>query len=413
MVVTQLKNGWRAKRRIIICSAVVVLVFAVGMVVGRILIPNYLSVTYFTRIIHGDSQITDWQTVFPSRPVSNDAAHVTALPKGPVMNADAFSNLTYNKDGTPTVIGDFQQFLQANDTNSLLIIHNDHLVYENYLNGTNEATIQTSMSVAKSFLSALVGIAIEEKSIKSVDDPVVRYLPELREKISENMTIRHLLTMSGGNLYEESGGISGDDTKTYWSPDLRHITLDYFRSAREPGQQMQYNDFQPQALGMIIERATGQTLSHYMQEKLWKPAGMEQAASWSLDSQEHGFEQSAVGINATAHDFAKYGLLYLHQGVSGNQQVVPKHWVAESTHMQEKDTSYFIGWHDTNAYGYYWWGLQAKDGSYDYYARGKHGQFIYISPVNNTVIVRTGSSLGKVWDWPEVLQKIANIAHDR
>lgn len=396
------------KRYVVGCILIGLVLVGFGVFAGRALVPPYMSLEYLRRVItSGESQTTDWHRIFPKRDIRNDSAAISILNSDQDYALADLSSITYHRDGREASIGpDIQKFLTSTKTDSFLIIKNDAIVYETYLSGTDGGTVRTSMSAAKSFISALTGIAIHEGYIKSIDETVVRYLPELRGKISGKMTIKHLLTMTAGNTYNGSGGLSGDDTKTYWSPELRDIVLDYFRSSEEPGKHVHYNDFQPQVLGMILERATGVSISEYMQAKIWQPAGMEHDASWSLDSKKSGFEQAAVGVNAVSRDFARFGLIYLHKGKWNNQQIIPGSWVADSTYMTQRNKDEFLGWHDSDSYGYYWWGNKVNDGTYDYYARGKHGQFIYVSPASDTVIVRTGSSTGQVQDWPEIFEKI-------
>lgn len=385
-----------AKRKASIYAMVAVSVLVGVVLIGLVLKPDYMSLQYLQRVIfNGDSEVTDWQNVFPERTIANDPNTVSTLPVALLTNVEieSLSSVVYHSGGKKLTIGsDFQKFLADTDTDSFVIIRDGQLVYDAYAQGTTGETPRTSMSVAKSFMSALAGIAVSEGRF-AIDDPVVQYLPELQGKISDDMTIHHLLTMTAGNAYDGEGGLTGDDTKTYWSPDLRSLNLEYFRSAKTPGAHMGYNDYQPQILGMILERTTGTTISEYLEQKIWKPAGMQYPASWSLDSQKTGFEQSAVGLNARSLDFARFGLLYLNGGKANGRQIVPESWVAASTQANQN-------------YGFYWWSMPAGGDRPDYYARGKHGQFIYVSPASNTVIVRTGSSVGKVSDWPQVLQQI-------
>lgn len=396
-----------------VASTVAALLVTCGLA-WQMLAPDYMSWRYLQRVmVHGDSEVTDWQTVFPSRAITNDPAHISALPFAPSGQlTKLWSSIKYVKDGNATSIGpDMQAFLTGSDTNSFVVVKDGQIVYETYLDGTNQDTLHASMSVAKSYVSALTGIAIHEGYIGSVDDPVVKYLPELAGKVSKDMTIKHLLTMSAGNAYDGAGGLTGDDTKTYWSDNIRALVLKYFRTAKAPGTDMDYNDYLPQVLGMILEKTTNMSLSQYMQEKIWKPAGMEAPGSWSLDSQQTGFEQSAVGVNARSRDFARFGLLYLNKGVWNGQQIIPEAWVTESTNTKQQGSDYYPAGGPTGskAYGYYWWGHKKADGTYDYYARGKHGQFIYVAPASNVVIVRTGSSIGHIQDWPLLLQQIADL----
>ena len=179
----------------------------------------------------------------------------------------------------------------------------------------------TSFSVAKSFVSTLVGIAIEEGAIHSLDDPITDYLPELleRDRRFEQITIRHLLLMSSGLEYDESGSFmfNGDDPLTTYHPDQRHLALTNTRIGGPPGRSFSYNKYHPQLLGLILERATGMSVTAYTQSRLWDPLGMEFDGAWTLDSDASGFEKMEAGLNARAVDFAKLGRLFLHEGDVG------------------------------------------------------------------------------------------------
>ena len=205
----------------------------------------------------------------------------------------------------------FDELLASTQTTAFLIIKDDRLIYENYFNGYERDSINTSFSVAKSFVSALVGISIDEGLIDSVDDPITKYIPELQNKDSRYsaITIKNLLSMSSGLRYVEEETPFSDDTKTYYDPNLRTVALSAVIE-EEPGKRFHYNNYNYLLLGIILERATGMPVAKYMEEKLWKPLGMEAPASWSLDSETNGFEKMESGINARAIDFAKFGRLY-------------------------------------------------------------------------------------------------------
>lgn len=296
-----------------------------------------------------------------------------------------------------------QDVLDSNGTTAFIVIQNEQLVYEQYFNGHDRNSSQTSFSVAKSFVSALVGIAIAEGHISSVDDPVTAYLPELLERDPrfEGITIRHLLTMASGLRYHE-GGLpwSADDTKTYYATDLRHLALEDSSIEGNPGQHFEYNNYHPLLLGLVLERTTGTSVAQYLEEKLWRPLGMEADGSWSLDSEASGFEKMESGINGRAIDFAKFGSLYLSGGTWRSQQVVPPAWVEESTQAQVA-TPAGLG------YGYFWW--VGKDGHYA--ARGNHGQFIFVAPDRGLVIVRFGIQFGLAGEggaWMGMFEELAS-----
>lgn len=302
-------------------------------------------------------------------------------------------------------VEDLDGYLAENGTQAFIVIQDDTILYEKYFNGTERDSIVTSFSVAKSFDSALVGIAIDEGHIDSVDDPITRYLPELaaRDARFEKITIRDLLMMSSGIKYEEFPFFHGDDGKTYYYPDLREAALEETEITGEPGDEFLYNNYHPLLIGMILERTTGKSVSEYLEEKIWQQLGMEFDASWSLDSEESGFEKMESGINARAIDFARFGRLYLNGGDWEGSQVVPAGWVTESTSADESrdNDDYYRDEYGRSIYesgvGFYkymWYGKRRDDGSTDFYAAGNHGQYIYVSPGKNLIIVRNGEAYG-------------------
>jgi CubicO group peptidase (beta-lactamase class C family) len=278
--------------------------------------------------------------------------------------------------------------LSETGTGATVVVHRDRVVYESYASGSGPETLHTTFSVAKSFVSALVGIAIADGSIDDVDDPVTEYVPELAERDPrfERITLRHLLTMSSGIRYSESGlPWSGDDTHTYYGVDLREIALERTEIDGPPGRGWHYNNYNPLLLGLVLERAAGTSVSEYLSRKLWRPLGAGDDATWSLDSEESGFEKLESGINATALDYARFGLLFLHGGRWNGERVIPESWVRTST-TARTDTDY------ANRYGYFWWIDGARPENY--YALGNYGQYIYVAPDADVVIVRTGSDWG-------------------
>ena len=228
------------------------------------------------------------------------------------------------------------EFLRETDTLAFVVVHHDRVVRERYLDGATRESLQTSFSVAKSFVSTLVGIAIDEGLIGSVDDPVTEYVPELAERDPRfrQITLRHLLTMSSGIRYEEDAGFPwpfGDDTYTYYGADLRDVALNRVGIAGPPGLAWQYNNYHPLLLGLVLERATGTPISEFMARRLWQPLGAEADATWNVDSESSGFEKMESGINATAVDYARFGLLLLHGGELNGRRIVSEAWVRAAT----------------------------------------------------------------------------------
>jgi CubicO group peptidase (beta-lactamase class C family) len=238
-----------------------------------------------------------------------------------------------------------------------------------------------------------VGIAIDEGYIKSVDEPITNYIPELREKDErfKSITIRNLLTMSSGIKYEEGGDLpwsdDADDTKTYYATDLRDLALNC-QIEGEPGEYFEYNNYNPLLVGIILQRATGMQVSRYMQEQLWKPIGMEADGSWSLDSKKSGFEKMESGVNGRARDFARFGMLFAKEGRNWEgEQLISRSWVEESTRADATTDP-------SLEYQYFWW-VDTPGSKNHFSARGKYGQYIYVAPEKDLVIVRLGKEEGE------------------
>lgn len=305
--------------------------------------------------------------------------------------------------GTPAA-EPLEKFLTDSGSTAFLVLRDDQLLYERYFNGYGRDSTQTSFSTAKSLVSALVGIAIGEGRIRSVDDTVVSYLPELAGRGMDSMTIKNLLTMSSGLEFsgeDGAGGPFGDDARIYYTPRLRELALTV-EAVAAPGEHWQYNDFNTLLVGLILERTTGRTVAGYLSEKLWQPLGAEADGSWSLDSTTGGFEKMASGINGRAIDFAKFGRLYLDRGNWNGRQLVPATWVDESTRADvTSDPADF--------YQYFWWVDVADPYRGRFMAVGNLGQFIYVVPDKRLVIVRFGERFGAE-QWVPLLRSIADAA---
>jgi CubicO group peptidase (beta-lactamase class C family) len=390
---------------ICILAALVILRFGLALIFQP---PLYV----YRAVMWGDSAITDYEK-FPARGILN-APPVFQFTEN--HSSDRFTTIEYQADGVKQT-DDFESFLTETGTTAFIVIHGDTILYENYFNGFQRDSYFTSFSVAKSFLSALVGIAIDEGYIGNVNDPVILYIPELRGRGLDGLTIRQLLNMSSGIRYRESEPLDwlfsmSDDTLAYSYPELRSLALD-FRSGNEPvGTYFHYNDYNPILEGLVLERATGMPVSLYLQEKIWKPLGMEYPATWSLDSNASGFEKMATGLNAPAIDYARFARLYLNHGNWNGIQIIPEQWVLDSTTPDPKDTRPWINFTDfpdqNGYYKYHWWGYQRENGLYDYIAWGHLQQLIYIRPDQNLIILRFGSEEGPQVDWGQLMKGLAD-----
>ena len=348
---------------------------------------------------------------FPNHPLTaaTDPYHFAEVPDPRVK--EVFEEVSDSED--------WNAFLQENHTQSFIVIQDDIIVYENYFNGTQHDSIVTSFSAAKSFTSALIGIAIDEGYIESVNDPITKYLPELAERDPRfnDITIRHLLMMASGLEYEEFRPLlfNSDDILTSYYPNQRKISLENTHIIALPGEYFRYNKYHPQLLGLILERATGMTVTNFLQTRIWGKLGMEFDGSWSTDSKASDFEKMETGVNARALDFAKFGILFLNGGNWQGEQVIPKAWVDESTRpfLPQDYTAYYPEWFsllpEQSYYTNMWWGMRREGNVYDFTAEGDKGQFIYVSPIRNLVIVRNGIEYGiPSEDWFQLFYEFAS-----
>jgi CubicO group peptidase (beta-lactamase class C family) len=394
-------RGWR--RRLLVTLAIL-LVLVGG---GYCALAASTSRSQFARaVIWGESDVRDHER-FPARRIAAGPHHFAWRRPSGGRSTPPVRAVPVLEHGRP-VERDLEQFLAATDTTAFLILRGDTLLYEHYFNGYGHDSTQTSMSMAKSVLSALVGIAIGDGPIGSVDDPITKYVPELLERDArfERITLRHLLTMRSGLRYEEHGTPWSDDTATYYAPDLRALALHKTEIVEEPGRAFHYNNYNPLLVGLALERATGMPVAAYLERKLWQPLGMEADGSWSLDSTRSGFEKMESGLNGRAVDLAKFGVLYANGGLWQGRQLVPRAWVQDPTLVPTGGDST-----PAAAYQYFWW-VQDDRHPRALFARGKYAQQIYVVPDTKLVLVRFGKDFGYE-HWPELLSDLATRLDDR
>ena len=301
-------------------------------------------------------------------------------------------NTSYQFQGETRTIVDF---LQRTGNTGILILKDDFIIYEKYSQGYTKFDKKTSWSVAKGFISALIGIALNEGYIQNLDDPITKYMPELKESGYNNVPIKHILQMSSGIKFSEAYKDKNSDIQQllyklflYMQP-IEKVILNY-PSKFPSGDYFEYVSLNTQILGLLLRRVTEQDLVSYLEKKLWQPMGAESDAYWLTDN--YGTEVTFCGMNCTLRDYAKFGLVYLHNGYFNGQQIIPKSWVKESTipdssHLQPGTTDErYLKW----GYQHHWWIPEGSKG--DYCATGAWGQYIYINPEKNFVVVKTGSS---------------------
>jgi CubicO group peptidase (beta-lactamase class C family) len=387
-------------------------VIAALLIVFFVVISITNSPTYAWRLLcYGQSDTQDYK-IFPERPIENAPVR-SLIPQG---DQGTPSEVEYLYEGA-TRKEALEDLLKRTDTKAFLIIKDDQLIYETYLN-SSEKDINTSFSSAKSFNSALIGAAIADGYITSVNDTVIKYVPEIKGRGLDTLTIRDLLLMNSGIHYVEMEEMPfykapfADDVITYYSADMRKAALSVQASGAPIGEAFRYNNYHPLLEGLIIERATGMHVAQYLQERFWKPMGAEFPASWSLDSKTSGFEKMESGINARARDYARFGLIFLHNGNWNGVQILPEDWVRESTEPLRPDPRIWetmTYWPEYNGYyKYHWWGINNPDGTFDFYANGRFVQYVYVAPRKNVVIVRLGNAPDEGLLWPLALHNIVD-----
>lgn len=393
----------------------------IGVLLG---IVTFLFVIFFLILSIFNSPTYAWRLL---RYGQSDIRDANIFPERAILNGESVSMIQRGDQGTPYEVEYpyidgmrtevLEELLQRTETRAFLIIKDDKLIYETYLESSRKE-INTSFSSAKSFNSALIGAAIADGYIESVDDAVIKYIPEIAGRGLDKLAIRDLLLMNSGIRYVEGNELPfyyapfADDPLTYYPPDLRKVALRVEASDTPIGQAFRYNNYHPLLEGIILERVTGMHVAEYLQEKFWKPMGAEFPASWSLDSEESGFEKMESGINARAIDYARFGLIFLHNGFWNEAQILPESWVRESTEPLRPDPRIWESasfWPDLGGYyKYHWWGINNPDGSYDYWAHGRYDQIIYVAPRKNVVIVRLGDAPDPYVSWPLVIYDVVD-----
>lgn len=272
------------------------------------------------------------------------------------------------------------------ETHAFVIIRNDSLLHEQYWDGFSDTSHTNSFSMAKTYVSALLGCALKDGYIKSINEPVCNYIPEFKNDWRSKITLEHLVSMTSGIKFDESyGSPFAFPAEGYYGKDLYTTCLKYEEKEYEPGSVYHYLSGNSAILGYCIKKAVGKSLSAYLSEKLWTPIGCEQDAYWSLDHKE-GQEKGFCCINSNIKDFARLGLLYLHSGNWKGKQLIDSEYVAQSVkpfNSKEMDGS------NNHSYGYAWYITEYK-GLKIFYMRGILSQYVICVPDKHLVIARLG-----------------------
>lgn len=333
----------------------------------------------------------DMRSLYPTRSIAR-GEHVRELSTGPSLDVG------YMADGQSLGIDDF---MRRGRTAGLLILHHGQVVQERYALGHTSETRWISFSMAKSITSILVGAALQDGLIGSLDDPVTRTVPRLLGSAYDGVTLRQVLQMSSGVHWIETYLDPQSDRRKMLELQVREqpgLVIDYLRTlprAANPGTRFNYNTAETFLLGAILRGAIARPLSDYLSEKIWRPCGMQADAYWQLES-EGGQEFAGTGLSATLRDYARFGAFVLANGVVDGVRVLPVGWVAESTQVEAASIHApgKLAGFEPLGYGYQWWTFPATHGRRVFGALGIFGQQIYIDPDEQLIIVLHSA-------WPE------------
>ena len=273
-----------------------------------------------------------------------------------------------------------EEYHEDRKTVAYLVIKNDSILHEKYYYDFSVDSKSNSFSVAKSVVSALMGIAIQEGAIKGLDQKVVDFIPDLKGPYADQVTVGDLSSMASGQKWsEEYYNPFSVTSASYFVKDLDALILEQPINEK-PGEVFRYKSGTTQLLGMVIKKATGKTLSAYLTEKLWQPMGANQTALWQLDSAEKGMEKAFCCLATNARDFARFGKLYKNDGLWNGLQLLDSTFVALSVQPRFEESP---------EYGYGWW-LDVFQGKKVFMMRGHLGQYVLVLPEEDLIVVRLG-----------------------
>lgn len=296
-------------------------------------------------------------------------------------------------------------------TQGVLIIHHDRIVYEKLWGDFTSDRLATVFSISKSITSLLCGVAVDDGYIRSIDDPVTDYLPELKkgDPMWQKLTIRHLLNMRSGLDFDDTYSLTLKDLKrlnamarlNYGHHLMRQIRGLKFRC--EPGTEFRYESMTSQILGVVVERASGKRYADYLSERIWKPLGMESPALINVDSKKNGMAHAFGGITLTIRDLAKIGRLYLDKGQWNGKRIVSEEWIRKSSEYDsENNRGYHFNWYDLSHVG------EPKAACPGFFAEGIKGQILYVNPYKDLIMVHIGfNNLNNVYI-PILFEQLAN-----
>ncbi|MGI9138237.1 MAG: serine hydrolase domain-containing protein [Sediminibacterium sp.] len=293
----------------------------------------------------------------------------------------------YNKGVIPDSL---MTIIDSNNTHAFLVIQNGKLLYEKYFDGYTAKTLSGSFSAAKSIISLLIGIALDEGKIKSLDEPVSNYVPHFKNEGLDKVRIKDLLTMSSGTNYRESDlSYFSLNASAYYGDDEGYL-ISKLKSIEPAGVNWQYRSADTQVLGFIVEKVFGQNISELVSERFMKPMGAEADALWLLDGNKK-HEKAFCCFNGVAHDYARFGQLVLNNGNWNGKQIVSTSYIKEATQPASYLKDPNENGNPVDFYGYQYW--MFKEQGHDVVAQnGLFGQYVFIIRDKNAIVVRLGES---------------------
>ncbi len=330
---------------------------------------------------------------FPYQEINRDS---TSMDKT-FFKAINSSNKTFyytNIDNSKTPLS---IYLEDHKTLAFIVIKKDSIIYEKYFDDYDSSSIIPVFSIAKSYVSALVGIAVEKGFFKSLEDSVTTYIPDLQGKGLDQISLKNLLEMQSGLNFKEKYTSPFADMAKYYYGKNQDRYIQKLKLTETPGISYNYQSVNTLLLGIALENATGKSPSKLLENWIWQKTDMEFDATWSVDSEKNNRIKAFCCINLRARDLAKFGKLYLNNGKWNGEQIIPENWISESLRIQNdsKDSGGF-------PYTFHWRSLE--DGSF--FAKGVLGQYLFVDPQNNLIIVRLGKSSDKV-NWIALFQDLA------
>ena len=345
------------------------------LLVSIIVLMYIFDVDYLLRAVrtvyfngHNTAFLEDFN-YFPNREIKKGTAQPWAIAKD------------YNSVPATEVLEKTHKELQ---TVAYLIIKNDSIWHESYFDGYGKDSKSNSFSMAKSVVTLALGKAIMEGKIKSLDQKVVDFFPEIKGEFANEVTVGDLSSMASGLSWDERYySPFSIVTRAYFDDDLKKVILG-LQVNEKPGQSFNYLSGATELLAMCIEKATGEYLSDYVSKNFWQPMGAENDALWQLDHAPDGIEKAYCCIASNARDFARFGKLMKQDGNWNGKQIL------DSTFVQKCVTPRFP---ESPQYGYGWW-MHNVSGKQLYYMRGHLGQFVIVIPEDDVIIVRLGHIKG-------------------